>query len=144
MKVLDLLALKGKTAVVTGGSRGLGLQMAEALGEMGARVAITARKKDELEAAVSHLQKLNVKAEPFVSDIGKREAIGPLGDELLFGKLASGGHVRVDVPEEAVIAAKPLEDGDESPLTFQFEAESRLPVPAIAAVTGKVPDPTLN
>ena len=68
----------------------------------------------------------------------------PLGDELLFGKLASGGHVRVDVPEEAVAAAKPLEDGDESPLTFHFDAVSQLPVPAIAAVTGKVPDPSLN
>src|SRR5690606_23206991 len=67
----------------------------------------------------------------------------PLGDELLFGKLASGGHVQVDVPEEAVASAKPLEDGDASPLTFHFEAESRLPVPAITAVT-PAPDPTLN
>jgi ATP-dependent Clp protease ATP-binding subunit ClpA len=68
----------------------------------------------------------------------------PLGDELLFGKLASGGHVRVDVPEEALAAAKPLEDGDESPIFFHFETESRLPVPAIEAVTGKATDPTLN
>ena len=43
--------LSGKVAVVTGGSRGIGLQMAEALGEMGARVAITARKQDELDEA---------------------------------------------------------------------------------------------
>ena len=55
MKVLDLLSLKGKTAVVTGGSRGLGLQMAEALGEMGAKVVISARKQDELDQAVSSL-----------------------------------------------------------------------------------------
>jgi ATP-dependent Clp protease ATP-binding subunit ClpA len=68
----------------------------------------------------------------------------PLGDELLFGKLASGGHVQVDVPEEAVTSAKPLEDGEQSPITFQFEAESRLPVPAVAAVAAKAPDPTLN
>jgi ATP-dependent Clp protease ATP-binding subunit ClpA len=68
----------------------------------------------------------------------------PLGDELLFGKLASGGHVQVDVPEEAVANAKPLDDGDHSPITFHFESESRLPVPAIAAVAGKTPDPTLN
>jgi len=68
----------------------------------------------------------------------------PLGDELLFGKLASGGHVRVDVPEESVAAAKPLEDGDESPIVFHFEAESRLPVPAIAAVAGQATDTTLN
>jgi NAD(P)-dependent dehydrogenase (short-subunit alcohol dehydrogenase family) len=89
MKVLDLLSLKGKVAVVTGGSRGLGLQMAEALGEMGAMIAITARKKDELDSAVSHLQKQGVKADAFVCDIGKREAIAPLGEQLLkkFGKV---------------------------------------------------------
>jgi NAD(P)-dependent dehydrogenase (short-subunit alcohol dehydrogenase family) len=89
MKVLELLSLKGKVAVITGGSRGLGLQMAEALGEMGASIAITARKKDELDSAVSHLQKQGVKADAFVCDIGKREAIGPLGEQLLkkFGKV---------------------------------------------------------
>jgi ATP-dependent Clp protease ATP-binding subunit ClpA len=68
----------------------------------------------------------------------------PLGDELLFGKLASGGHVRVDVPEEALASAKPVEDGDENPIFFHFEPESRLPVPGIEAVTGKATDPTLN
>src|ERR1044071_7298980 len=81
MKVLDLLSLKGRNALVTGGSRGLGLQMAEALGEMGARVAITARKKDELEQAVSHLKKAGVNAASFVCDIGRREAIGPAAED---------------------------------------------------------------
>ena len=56
MSVKDLLDLSGKVAVVTGGSRGIGLQMAEALGEMGARVAITARKQDELDEARAHLE----------------------------------------------------------------------------------------
>ena len=83
MKVLDLLSLKGKRALVTGGSRGLGLQMAEALGEMGARVAITARKKDELEAAVSHLKKSGIDAVSFVCDLGKRDSIAPAADEIL-------------------------------------------------------------
>ena len=49
MGVKKLFDLSGKTALVTGGSRGLGLQIAEALDEMGAKVAITARKKDELD-----------------------------------------------------------------------------------------------
>ncbi|MGZ5275265.1 MAG: SDR family NAD(P)-dependent oxidoreductase, partial [Caldimonas sp.] len=42
--VRSLFDLSGKTALVTGGSRGLGLQMAEALGEAGARVMLTSRK----------------------------------------------------------------------------------------------------
>jgi NAD(P)-dependent dehydrogenase (short-subunit alcohol dehydrogenase family) len=88
MSVKKLLDLSGKVALVTGGSRGLGLQIAEALGEMGAELALTARKKDELEQAVSHLQKLGVKAAPFVCDIGKREQIAPLAEQVikLFGK----------------------------------------------------------
>jgi NAD(P)-dependent dehydrogenase (short-subunit alcohol dehydrogenase family) len=89
MSVKKLLDLSGKVALVTGGSRGLGLQIAEALGEMGARLVITARKKDELDQAVSHLQKLGVSSAAFVCDIGKREAIAPVAEEVLgkFGKV---------------------------------------------------------
>jgi NAD(P)-dependent dehydrogenase (short-subunit alcohol dehydrogenase family) len=89
MKVLELLNLKGKVAVITGGSRGLGLQMAEALGEMGAKVAITARKKDELDEAVSHLKKLGIEAKAYVTDLGKREQVAPLADALMkdFGRI---------------------------------------------------------
>lgn len=89
MKVLDLLSLEGKTAVVTGGSRGLGLQMAEALGEMGARLALTARKKNELDEAVSRLKKSGIDAAAYVCDIGKAEAIAPVAEQILkdFGKV---------------------------------------------------------
>ena len=89
MNVKQLLDLKGKVALVTGGSRGLGLQMAEALGEMGARVGISARKKDELDEAIAHLRKMGIEAEAFVCDVGKREAIAPLADAVLkkFGKV---------------------------------------------------------
>ncbi len=89
MKVPDLLSLKGRVALVTGGSRGLGLQMAEALGEMGARLAITARKKEELEQATKQLEKQGIVAASFVCDMGKRETIAPVADEILkkFGKV---------------------------------------------------------
>jgi len=83
MGVKQLFDLKGRVALVTGGSRGLGLQIAEALGEMGARVAITARKKDELDEAVAHLAEQSVDATAFVCDLGKREQIPPLVDALL-------------------------------------------------------------
>jgi gluconate 5-dehydrogenase len=89
MNVRQLFDLKGKVALVTGGSRGLGLQMAEALGEMGAKVAISARKKDELDEAVSHLSSSKIDATPFVCDLGKREQVAPLADAVLkkFGKV---------------------------------------------------------
>jgi NAD(P)-dependent dehydrogenase (short-subunit alcohol dehydrogenase family) len=83
VNVRQLLELKGKTALVTGGSRGLGLQMAEALGEMGARIAITARKKDELDAAVSRLSTQGIQATAYVCDLGKRDAIPPVAEQAL-------------------------------------------------------------
>jgi gluconate 5-dehydrogenase len=51
------------------------LQIAEALGEMGAKVALTARKKDELDAAVAHLAKIGIEASGWPCDLGKREQI---------------------------------------------------------------------
>jgi NAD(P)-dependent dehydrogenase (short-subunit alcohol dehydrogenase family) len=89
MGVKKLLDLSGKVALVTGGSRGLGLQIAEALGEMGAKLALTARKKDELDSAVARLKNQGIQAVAFVCDIGEREAIAPAADEVLgkFGKV---------------------------------------------------------
>ena len=54
--IQQLFDLKGKTALVTGGSRGLGLQMAHALGEAGARIVLSSRKASDLEEAAAELQ----------------------------------------------------------------------------------------
>jgi gluconate 5-dehydrogenase len=78
MGVKQLLDLSGRTALVTGGSRGLGLQIAEALGEMGARVALVARKGDGLDAAVAHLATQNIAAVPLVCDLSDALAIPPM------------------------------------------------------------------
>src|SRR5258706_5637721 len=77
MSLDKLFDLGGKAALVTGGSGGLGLQRAEALGELGARVALTARKRDELDAAVKHLASMGVKAVPIVCDMSDAAAIAP-------------------------------------------------------------------
>ena len=69
MSIKKLFDLTGKIALVTGGSRGLGLQMAEGLGEMGAKIAITARKKNELDEAVVHLSGMGIEAYPLVTDL---------------------------------------------------------------------------
>jgi len=78
MSVGKLFDIGGRTALVTGGSRGLGLQIAEALGEMGARVALTARKRDELDAAVAHLAKLGIDAVALEADLSDAKAIVPV------------------------------------------------------------------
>ena len=91
MSVKKLLDLSGKIALVTGGSRGLGLQIAEALGEMGAKLALTARKADELEQARDHLSRQNIEALPLPCDLSQPEAIEPMVGRLL------GRYGRVDI-----------------------------------------------
>ncbi|MGI8404563.1 MAG: SDR family NAD(P)-dependent oxidoreductase [Thermomicrobiales bacterium] len=60
MSVLDTFLLTNKVALVTGGSRGLGRAMAQALGEAGAKVAITARTLDSAQAAAAELEALGI------------------------------------------------------------------------------------
>ena len=81
--VRELFSLEGKTAVVTGGSRGLGLQMAEALGEQGARVLVSARKQAELDEACAHLAARGIEAHSIAADLADEAAIGGFADEAL-------------------------------------------------------------
>ena len=81
--IQQLFDLTGKTALITGGSRGLGLQLAHALGEAGAKVMISSRKADELEAAVSELQAAGIDARWVAADCAKDADIARLADEAL-------------------------------------------------------------
>ena len=81
--VQQLFDLKGKTALVTGGSRGLGLQMAHALGEAGAKVMLSARKEGELEEAVAELQAAGIDARWIAADCANEEEIRALADQTL-------------------------------------------------------------
>jgi gluconate 5-dehydrogenase len=80
MSVRDAFNLEGRTALVTGGSRGLGLAMAGALGEMGAKIVISARKVDELDAAVASLKERGVTAVRVVGDLSRAENVNPFVD----------------------------------------------------------------
>ncbi|HEX4987019.1 MAG TPA: SDR family oxidoreductase [Burkholderiales bacterium] len=86
VNVKKLFDLSGKVALITGGSRGLGLQMAEALGEMGARVVITARKAGELEEARAHLKAQGIDALTIVNDLQNTDAVRPLVEQVLKGE----------------------------------------------------------
>jgi len=79
----QLFDLTGKTAVITGGSRGLGLQMAHALGEAGARIMLCARKADALEAACADLQDAGIDARWVAADCAVEADLQKLVSETL-------------------------------------------------------------
>ena len=81
--VSQLFNLAGKTALVTGGSRGLGLQMAHALGEAGARIMLSSRKAGDLEEATADLQAAGIDARWIAADCSKEEDIRRLADETI-------------------------------------------------------------
>jgi NAD(P)-dependent dehydrogenase (short-subunit alcohol dehydrogenase family) len=83
MSVKELFKLDGRVALITGGSRGLGLQMAEALGEMGCKIAITARKADELTEARAHLEKMGIAVLTVANDLSKTDGIPGMVDQVL-------------------------------------------------------------
>jgi len=84
-----LFDLTGKVALITGGSRGLGLQIAHGYGEMGARLALTARKADELESARKQLSDKGYDVLVHPSDLSKPETIAPMVDAVIahFGRI---------------------------------------------------------
>jgi gluconate 5-dehydrogenase len=89
-KVLTgLFDLTGRVAIVTGGSRGLGLQIAKALGEFGASLALVARKKPDLDAAVEQLNMTGCTAVGFVADLGTPDAASGLTERVIerFGRI---------------------------------------------------------
>jgi gluconate 5-dehydrogenase len=81
--VPQLFDLTGKTALVTGGSRGLGLQMAHALGEAGARIMLSSRKAGDLEEATADLQAAGIDARWVAADCAKEEDLRRLADETI-------------------------------------------------------------
>jgi gluconate 5-dehydrogenase len=84
-----LFDLTGRVAIVTGGSRGLGLQIARALGEYGASLALVARKPDDLNAAVEELVAAGCSAAGFAADLGAPDAAARLAGQVIerFGRI---------------------------------------------------------
>ncbi len=81
--IQQLFDLAGKTALVTGGSRGLGLQIAEALGEAGAKVLLVSRKAGDLEEAAALLQDRGIDTRWVSADLGRPEEVQRVADEAM-------------------------------------------------------------
>ncbi len=83
MHLRDMFNLTGRVAVVTGGSRGLGWQLAQALGELGARLALVARKQAELEQARAQLGSEGIEATIHAADLADTAIIPHLVDRMM-------------------------------------------------------------
>jgi gluconate 5-dehydrogenase len=104
--VTDLFDLTGRKAIITGGSRGLGLQIAQALGGMGAELVLTARKQDELDQAVEQLAAQGITAHAIASDQSKPEQIASFVD----AAMSTLGHVDILVNNAGATWGAPAED----------------------------------
>jgi NAD(P)-dependent dehydrogenase (short-subunit alcohol dehydrogenase family) len=80
MEAKQLFDLVGRTAIVTGGSVGLGRQMAEGLAEMGANVVLCARKKDRCLAAAEELRRHGGKVLALACDVKEPATIQEVVD----------------------------------------------------------------
>ena len=105
--IQQLFDLKGKTALVTGGSRGLGLQLAHALGEAGAKVLLSSRKASDLEEAVAELKAAGIDAQWIAADCANEADIRSLADEAI---RRLGGHVDILVNNAGAAWGSPAED----------------------------------
>jgi short-subunit dehydrogenase len=100
------VSLRGKVALITGGSRGLGLALAEELGAHGCRLALCARDSEELENAVTRLRSHGFEAEAFPCDITKEETL----DQLLAHVIGHFGTIDILVNDAGLIKISPVED----------------------------------
>jgi len=88
MKTVDF-SLEGKTALITGASRGIGEAIAMTLSEYGARVILVSRKLDALKEVAAKVEDIGGVAEPIACNMGKMDQIKELFNEVKekFGKL---------------------------------------------------------
>ncbi len=106
MSIKDLFDLRGRVALVTGGSRGLGLQIAEAYAEQGARLVIVARKREQLEEAKNELEGYGAEVRSVAADLSKPETIHAFVDEVM----ATWGRVDILVNNAGATWGAPAEE----------------------------------
>ena len=122
----DLFDLSGKVALVTGGSRGLGLQMIRAFAEHGADVIIVSRKLDACEAVAEEVRALGRRALALSAHVGKWDEI----DRMIEAAYAQFGRIDILVNNAGMSPRMPSHEVTEalfdSVLNLNFKGPFRL------------------
>jgi gluconate 5-dehydrogenase len=105
MHVRDLFDLTGKVAIVTGGSRGVGKEIATALGDAGAKLAITARREEWLTLAQKELEGMGIECLSVVADVSEVEGV----KKMVAKSLEKWGKIDILVNNAGVVWAAPPE-----------------------------------
>ncbi len=116
--------MSDRTVIVTGGTRGIGLALAEGFVLAGARVAVASRKPDACDAAAKHLRDLGGDAIGVPTHLGDVDALGAL----VARTVDEFGGVDVVVNNAANPLAQPLGDFTVEALTKSYEVNLRGPV----------------
>ena len=106
MNARQLFDLTGRVAIVTGGSIGLGRQMAEGLAEMGANLVLCARKKERCVEAAEALQRLGVKTMALACDVKNPASV----QEVVDATAAEFGRIDVLINNAGTSWGAPVEE----------------------------------
>ena len=106
MNTKQLFDLTGRVAIVTGGSIGLGRQMAEGLAEMGANIVLCARKKQRCEQAAGELAKLGVQTLALGCDVKNPDQIR----EVVGETISRFGHIDILINNAGTSWGAPVEE----------------------------------
>src|SRR5260370_8619649 len=87
--IKELFNLSGRVAIVTGGSRGLGREMAEGLAEAGASLMLCARREQWLTPTVDEMRGRGFKVEGMICDVANQEQVQRVVDKTIeaYGKV---------------------------------------------------------
>jgi NAD(P)-dependent dehydrogenase (short-subunit alcohol dehydrogenase family) len=158
----DLFDLTGKIALITGGSRGLGLQMVRAFAERGADVIIVSRKLDACEAVAEEVRGLGRRALALSAHIGRWDEIDRLVERAYadFGRIdilvnnagmspALASHEVTESLFDSVLnlnfkgpfhlgalIAKRMSDGDGGVIINVSSSGALMPLPAVVPYSG--------
>ena len=105
MNARELFDLNGRVALITGGSIGLGRQVAQAFAEMGADLVLCARQRQRCEQAAVELQQLGVRALAFACDVTNQDQV----QEVVKTALAEFGHIDILVNNAGISWGAPFE-----------------------------------